>query len=256
MQHHQAVQLWTFRRELVRDPLKVFQTLRTLGHTNVELAGTGLHPPSDFASMLNDQGLNVVGTHQPPLTAAPVERLIDEMLFHCDLFDCHLVTVMSNPRQLNWSEYYQRARDILSRLGDALRSHGRTLCYHPYHFDFKSLPGSSDARCGMDILSELPPSILQFELDIFWLYKAKKDLSFVATFCQDRIPIVHVNDIDESGNQAPLGKGEVPWTTVLRGLHSLGGNWLTIEHDSPEPTDWVRESTSYLRNLLGRLTNV
>jgi len=67
-----GVQTYTFRRSMGTDPVKVLDTIKKLGFTEIEGGGGRMHP-ADFKKLCDERGISI------PSTGAGYEDLVNKI---------------------------------------------------------------------------------------------------------------------------------------------------------------------------------
>jgi hypothetical protein len=246
-----GLQIWPIRESLRNDPDTTLGTIRKLGFEELEVAGTAARKPSEFASLCTKHDLKVVGIHQPPLTSAPLDKLIPEILDHVTLFQTSFVTVMldfetQDPRR---TETYCQFAELCSEAGAKLAGHGITLCYHCYDFDFKPLPDQAKGTTGFDILLEnSEEEYLGIELDTHFVFNSGANLEDVMARSASRVKLIHLDGPDEDGRQPAGSNGTVAWKQIIEVVEKFGSpERYILEHhgQGPPSFDTIGNAISY-----------
>lgn len=251
-----ALQTWTVRHELRQNTEDVLDQIRTIGLRHLEVANTGRKSPGEFRRLCDQRNLTIIGSHEPSLTTGDVKDLLAEVQLRCNIFKSHYVTVMLDPEQCGDETAYLAYAKLCSEVGEALRRDNIRLCYHCYHYDLQPLKGARGKKSGLDLLLEKTSSDhLLFELDTYFIYKARATCEAVLDKCGPRCRLVHMCDINAQGNRETIGKGMIPWAKLIRAFRErCSPEWLIVEHDTRKPLSSVKESLSYLHVLLTSLT--
>jgi sugar phosphate isomerase/epimerase len=245
-----ALQTWTVRELLRSETAQVLRLIRDIGYRNVELAASGRRPREEFKELCATLGLKIIGIHLPALTAANLGEAIEGIKARCKLFQCRYATVMRHRDGQGTREYYQEYADLCTKAGTALRKEGLQLCYHCYHYDLVPLSPGHDEASGLELLLEsTEPECLSVQLDTYFLWKSQAPYDVVLQKSGPRCRLVHVNDIDRQGRQAPLGKGIIPWAEIMTLFQEqCAPEFFIVEHRTDHPIEWIRQSISFIKN--------
>ena len=117
--------------------------------------------------------------------------------------------------------------------------------YHNHDFDFHAI----DGVVPFDVLCDsTDPSLVDFELDIFWIIHGGDDPNRVFQRWPGRFPMVHIKDRSPDGEQVHIGAGTINWSDLL--LSDNGIRSFFIEHDNPaDPMEFVRHGYRYVAGL-------
>ncbi len=246
-----AVQTWTVQEQMKANPESTLLKIKSIGFRDLELAGSAGRAPEEFSRICRKLGFTVVGVHQPPLDKTNLQDLLQEIRRHCKAFGAKYATVMLDPAQSTSREAYQSYARLCSEAGKDLSADEITLCHHCYHFDLRPL-GDDNSRCGLDILyDEVSDTFLTFELDTFFVFKARVPYESVIQKYGSRCRLVHLCDIDDDAKRISVGDGRIPWEKFLRDVQAhCPVEWFIVEDHAKEPLASIRRSFLFLRQHL------
>jgi sugar phosphate isomerase/epimerase len=113
--------------------------------------------------------------------------------------------------------------------GEAARKRGMTFAYHNHDFEFVPLGSTT---CYDVLLATCEPSLVEFELDLFWITKAGKDpLAYLAQQ-PGRFSMVHVKDMTADGSMVDVGAGTIDFAKIFAAANG-GIKHHFVEHDNP-----------------------
>ena len=254
-----ALQLYSVREQLARDPGATLTAVRDAGYTHVELVSTTqLHALSPHVRAL---GLAVRAS------AYPWEALRDGSLGqHIEAAAAAGLREVVFPylptAERTSPDDYRRLADELNRAGELADAAGLRHLYHHHSFEFAPLDAAGTR--GWDLLLErLDPAHTGFELDVFWLQLAGEDPAAALRQLRGRVPLLHLKDLHDGHGAtydeaavapeafARLGTGVLPLTDYLDAAVAAGVEQLVVEQDaSPDPLADAAASLRYLRGLL------
>lgn len=124
------------------------------------------------------------------------------------------------------------------------KKYGLTACFHPHLGSIAEKPAEIDALFANTDIAICP--------DLAHLQAGGYDpLEFVKKY-YDRIPFIHLKDLDENGF-APLGTGTIDIKSVITYVKSRGyeGDWLVeVDGYEKDPLEACRTCYEYLEGLL------
>jgi len=244
-----ALQSWTIRRELKLGAYaeRLLRRINSYGIEYLELGGTGGRAPEAFQDLCKRHGFQVMGLHEASLDSAHLNLLLKEIGRRCEIFDVRFVTVSWDTFRTRNEQSYAEYADLCSRVGSILRKDDITFCYHCFDFDLVPLNKENGPKSGLDVLLErTSEEDLLFQLDTFFIWRAKCELEPVLDKCGRRCKLVHLDDIDNDGAYAPLGRGIIPWPKTIAAFVSMCPiEWFIIEHETQRALDWVYQSYRY-----------
>jgi sugar phosphate isomerase/epimerase len=221
-----GIQLYTLRALLEKDTEGTLAALAKMGYTEVELAGTYGKTPAAFRAILDRVGLKAVSGHCgiPDVTTGLEKTIAD-----AKTLGQKYVVVASLPDDMHSTAGYQKAALQMNAAAVRLKREGLHLGYHNHDIEFAPIDGP---RHGYDILlAETDPKLVVFELDLFWIRKARGDA--LATFKQHkgRFRLVHIKDMAADGAMVDVGQGAMDWATLLKAAKKAGVTEFFVEHD-------------------------
>jgi sugar phosphate isomerase/epimerase len=100
------------------------------------------------------------------------------------------------------------------------------------------------------LLESTDPSVVEFELDLYWITDGGGDpLAYFARW-PGRFPLVHIKDKAADGRMVDVGAGRIDWKAILHRRKEAGIRHYFVEHDDPpDPFASVAASFDYLNRL-------
>lgn len=248
--HPFGIQLYAVRDEAQRDLSGTLTALAAMGYREVELAGLYGKTAAQFRAALDAAGLKAPAGHVgiPALTDQLEQTIADaKVLGHRYLI---LPWVGEEYRT---ADGWKRAADLLNHAGARCREAGLTVGYHNHGFEFAPLPEGADApwSSGYNALLRLTdPSLVVFELDLFWARQGGADaLAFFQGY-SGRFRAVHVKDMAADGAMVDVGAGVMDWPVLLGAARSAGVAHCFVEHDeAKDQLAFARASAAFMKRL-------
>ncbi|HEU4326417.1 MAG TPA: sugar phosphate isomerase/epimerase [Roseiflexaceae bacterium] len=242
-----AVQLYTLRDAVEQDYLGTLRAVAELGYGAVELVTLGKYSAEELRRELDLLGLRVAAMH---VALAELDRNLPTVLENIRTLGAnYIVCPWLPPERRGSAASYREVAEILTRAGRESQSQGVQLCYHHHEFEFNALDGTS----GFEILAEVDPALLQFEIDVYWAAFAGHDPAALLGRLAGRVPLVHLKDMtaDDTRTFAEVGHGQLDFSAILSAADAAGVQWLIVEQDrcARPPLESVGMSLSYLRSL-------
>ena len=242
-----SLQLYTVREETARDMPGTLRRISEIGYPAVELAGYGDLSASDLGATLGDLGLRVSGAHVPyDSWQSDAETVLAEM----QVLGCaHAIVPIAPPEHRSDEASVARFAENLNRWGESCRGEGLNFSYHNHDFEFAPMGGSTMWNV---LVRETDPSLVSFELDLYWIKCGGADPEIVLRDMGDRVSLVHLKDMapDDTRSDLPVGEGTMPWDGLLEAANAAGVEWYIAEQDNPrDALEDVRISLQYLRGL-------
>jgi len=219
--------------------------LRDIGYRQVELAGLYGGSAKTLRAMLDRHELAAPSGHVP-LDALRQElpRLLDEA---ATLGHRWLVCPWIDARERT-PDGYRAIADSFNEIGARVAKFGLRFGYHNHAFEFDALP---DGTLPYDLLlSRCDTSLVDMELDLFWMVKGGHDpLHYIARH-PGRFPMVHAKDMDANLRMVDVGKGQIDFTAILGKSSEAGIRHVFVEHDEPAvPLESARVSFNAIQDI-------
>lgn len=247
-----GVQLYTVRKIISKDPLKVLDSIQQIGYKEVEMI---------YGSL----SVSWPALRQTHLRAVSI---------HGDVADFQQSSVLANLRQRGFdyivipylrddqgAAAVKRIANTLDKIGKMAKSEGLTLCYHNHAHDFKPINGTP----AIDMLmNETNKDYVHLELDVFWASVAGHNPVDVLKKFSGRVPLVHLKDkasgvpvqysehVPASAFKA-VGSGSIDMPAVIAAADHAGVKHYFVEQDQTpgNPLDALRKSYDYLKKYFG-----
>lgn len=257
-----GLQLWTVRNALAADVPATLKAVKDAGYVQVELMNTasaaeivpqakkaGLKVTSsmiDWNSLVNPGAANVP-TLDETLEVARAHQLKYLVFGYIGKGSRETVKQMS------------AIAASANSFGRKCRDAGVQLCYHHHSFEFAPLDDKKTT--GWDVfVREFDPSLVQFEIDVFWAAIGGLDPVKTLRDLKGRVAQVHLKDLaagtgviyDESAVPHPafkeLGQGSLEMRRIVEVCDETGVDQCHVEQDqSPDALASIATSMKFLR---------
>ena len=250
-----GVQTYTFRRSIGTDPVKVLDTIKKLGFTEIEGGGGRMHP-SEFKKLCDERGISI------PSTGAGYEDLvnkIDSVVWRAKMLGAKYVMCAWIPHQNNTLtfENAKKAVEDFNKAGKILKENGLTFCYHAHGYEFQPY---EDGTLLDYMFKNTNPEYVSFQMDIFWIQFGGGDPVALLKKYGSRWKMMHIKDMrkgtkkDLTGltsvdNDVALGTGELDLPAIFREAKKVGIKHYFIEDESSSYASQVPQSIAYLKSL-------
>lgn len=240
-----AVQPYTVREQLSKDYIGTLEKIAAIGYQGIELG----RPPEGITvaeqkALLDRIGLKVIGTHAGFDT---FDFNPDDIADYLEEVDGGKFVALSL-RFASRDEVLAKAAK-LNEAGEKFRRRGVQLLYHNHDWEFVKF----DGEYALDILlRETDPSLVQMELDTYWVKRGGEDpVSYLAKL-QNRCPLLHIKDVEAGEEQffAEIGEGILDFKAIAQTAREVGTGWLVVEQDQSRRDPLESLAISY-RNLQG-----
>lgn len=211
-----GLQIYSLGKELYEDVPGGLKKVKQMGYSTLELAGykdgkIGNVDMMEFKKMAEDAGLKITSSHvNPPVREYTKENRSQIAEYWKKTADDHAklgVKYLIQPGQPSTrsTEEVAFVCEIFNEAGKIVKAAGIPFGYHNHDFEFaKVVPGGSEAvfnrrnRKGEVIydlfLKQTDPSLVFFEMDVYWTVMGQNDpLEYMKKYA-DRIKVLHIKD--------------------------------------------------------------
>lgn len=231
--------LYTVRADMNKDVKATLQAVSDAGYKNIEAAGYkdgkyyGMEP-AEFKSLLKEIGLKPISTHQASvnLDNADEEFAAAEAVG----FKYFVIPVPirgmydRKAKGVGAENGADKLAEALSILGEKATKYGLKLLYHNHAFEFDK---DDAGNTTMDyLLQNTDPKYVNFQLDLYWITKAKEDPIAYFEKYSGRFILWHVKDMDDDGKFAPVGRGNIDFAKILEYKKLSGMKYYYVEQDN------------------------
>ncbi|GAA3132030.1 sugar phosphate isomerase/epimerase [Kribbella aluminosa] len=232
-----GMHLYTMRDVLAQDYPGTLKRLAGIGYRTVGVSGRFEHSAAEIRGFADDAGLAIVLEH------VGYARLSDDWagaLADVRTLGGQWAVVPSIPSELHSVEGFKTAAAAFVEAGKAARDAGLKLLFHNHGHDFDE----ADGRVLYDILLDVDPELLGFELDLYWAVDGGHDPAKLFQEHPGRFPALHVKDMAADGSWEDVGAGKLDFGAMFAHAESGGVEQYLVEHD--KPTDaWQSAERSY-----------
>jgi sugar phosphate isomerase/epimerase len=242
-----GLQLYTVRSLMQQSVERTLEQVAAAGYKVVETAGLYNLQPAAFRALLERNGLRAASGHYP---LDQVES--GDALTTARALGQEWVVVPSLPRDVHGSlAAYATLADRFNRIGEKARAAGLRFAYHNHNFEFETFGSAAPAYD--TLLARTDPTLVSFELDVYWVYKAGYDpIRYFERF-PGRFSLCHLKDSTPAPEKAfgDVGSGVIDFRKLFAASRAAGLQYAFVEHDQPgNALASIRASHDYLARLL------
>ena len=256
-----GLQLYTLRDDLQKNVEETLAKVAKMGYTKLELAGYDSgkifgKTPSEFNKILINEGLSVVSGHiltgrQDPnkkyTMVNDFERVVDDMKA---LNQKYIVCAWLFPEERSCLDDYKKLAHLLEKSAEKCNKYGITFAYHNHDFEFSKLSGVTPYDI---LLRETDSDLVKFEMDMYWMAKAKQDPFKYFDLYPKRFPLWHVKDMNKNDTEkfAEVGYGSIDFKSIFAAKEKAGLKQFFVEQDTcyeRQPLESIQMSWDYLKD--------
>ena len=254
--------LYTVRAEMADNPYTTLKAVADLGYKYVEVAGYsngkfyGMSP-EDFRAALDKNDLIAVSSHQG------INRIeeVDEMITAVKAAGIQYFVIPVPPmgqffydnatHKMGMQGDLETLAEQLITIGKKCAEQGVELLYHNHDFEFFA---DEEGNTIIDyLLQNTPAEYVNFQMDLYWITKAKANpLAYFEKY-PGRFKSWHVKDMDQQGRFTPVGEGVIDFESILAHKEKAGMRYYFVEQDRTFDGQKPIEALSISRNNLKRL---
>ncbi|MFD2200979.1 sugar phosphate isomerase/epimerase family protein [Shivajiella indica] len=257
-----GVSLYTVRNEMGKDPKGTLAKVAEIGYKNIESADYrdgnfyGL-TPEEFNKTLSDLGMSPLSAHMGSANLDNIDKHIADAKSAGFKYLVAPVPPMGlfkyDPatKSLSMSEDLDQLVSILKTMGEKCKAAGIEFLYHNHGFEFEK---NSNGIVPIEyMLEKLVPSVVNFQIDLYWVAKAGADPVVYFKKYPGRFPIWHLKDMDAQGRFAPVGTGSIDFKKIQKQMKKAGMKYYLVEQDQTfdgmEPLEAIRISHGNLKKF-------
>ncbi len=242
-----GLQLYTVRDLMKADLPGTLAKVAAIGYKEVEFAGYFGRTPAQIRDLLRRDGLTSPSTHLP---FESLDTTWQKQLDDAKAVGHHWATIayIAEEKRKTLDDWKRHAATF-NRAAAQAKSAGLRFAYHNHDFEFKAIDGTRPYDI---LLKETDPSLVDFEMDLFWVVYGGANPIDLFNQYPKRFPLVHVKD--SSGlpdkKMVDVGQGTIDFRSIFAQGDKAGIKHYFVEHDQPaDPIATIRNSYKYLHAL-------
>jgi sugar phosphate isomerase/epimerase len=246
---HVGIQLYTVRGEMQKSLPDTLKRLALIGYREVEFAGYFDRTPAELKSLLELNHLTAPSTHVQ-LGKAPDDwkrAVADAKALGCTY--CTVPFLDAKERQS--LDDYRRVAQRFNEAAAIAKQSGLRFAYHNHDFELRPMQG----RVPLEVLlAETDPSLVSFEMDIYWVVKGGGDPMALLNAHPGRFRLVHAKDATAAPalEMTDVGRGTIDFARILASPGARSIEHVFVEHDNPSHVwDSVTASYQSLSRIIG-----
>lgn len=233
--------LYTVRDSMMKDARATLAKVAQAGYVNVESAGYNNGKfynlsPTEFKALLDEMHLTPISAHQGSVTFENADKQIADLkeagfkYFVIPVPPMGTFSYDAVNKRMGMKGGAKALAETLNILGKKCKDAGLELLYHNHDFEFNK---DDEGNVVLDYLLEhCDKSIVNFQMDLYWVTKAGQDPVDYFKRYPGRFKIWHVKDMDDQGRFAPVGKGHIDFKRVLAEKKLSGMQYYYVEQDA------------------------
>jgi sugar phosphate isomerase/epimerase len=252
-----GLQLYSLRDEIPGSSIEaVLKKMAAIGYNSVEFYGYNTKDAyfkksaKEIAAILKaNKMISPSGHYDLKLFNNDTQQVIDASL---EVGHQYIVIPWLAEELRTSLDKYKALAEKINNIALQCKQNNIKLAYHNHDFEFKKMEGDV---CGYDImLKETDKTLVDFELDLFWVASAGHDA--VEMFKQNpgRFKMWHVKDMDktDSKKQTEVGSGSIDFKPIFAQAKLSGLEYFYVEQENlPVPGDAnIKKSYDFIKKNL------
>ena len=242
-----GLQLYTVRDMMKADLPGTLRKVAEIGYKEVEFAGYFDRTSAQIRELLHSNGLTSPSSHigvdilekEPQKAFAFAKSIGNEWV---------ILPWLPEERRKTADDWTAMAA-LLNKTAAQAKAAGLRFGYHNHNFELMPIGGMRPLDM---LLTETDPSLVDFEMDLYWVKFAGGDpLDYFNRFPK-RFPLVHVKDSagPPDNRMVDVGQGTIDFRSIFAASDKAGIKHYIVEHDQPaDPIATLRNSYKYLSAL-------
>ncbi len=241
-----GLQLYTVRDLMQADLPGTLAKVAAAGYQEVEFAGYFGRTPAQITALLSQNNLTSPSSH----LGLDVFEKNPSVLADAKAIGNEWATLPWLPEERRKTlDDWKRLPGMLNTFAAQAKSQGLRFAYHNHDFEIRPIDG---VRPYDLLLSGTDPSLVDFEMDLYWVVFGGGDpLDFFSRY-PGRFKMVHVKDSagPPDNKMVDVGSGKIDFATIFAQSDKAGIKHYFVEHDQPaNPIATITNSARYLHAL-------
>lgn len=249
-----GIQLWSVRDDMAKDPKGVLRQLASFGYKQIESfeGEKGMFwgmSNTEFKAYMDDLGMTLVSCHCD--TKKDLEKKAAEA---AAIGVSYLVTPHIGAQKS--MEAWKPIVEGFNINGEICKKAGIRYAYHNHAYSFQPV----DSQVPQDyMMTNTEPSLVDFELDIYWVVTAGRDPREYLQKFPNRFRLCHVKDrsknypATEENASCDLGTGSIDFPNVLKVAKENGMQFYIVEQerwDNSTPLKSAEADAHYMKSMV------
>lgn len=224
-----GIQLYTVRDQMASDVPRTLQAIAAIGYDEVEFAGYFDHTPAEISRLLASTGLTSPSSHVAlaDIRNTP-ERLIETAKA---IGNRYVVLAWLAPDDRQTLDDYRAHIELVNNFAEQCRDAGLQFAWHNHDFEFIELEGQRPIDM---LLEQTDAGLVQVEVDLYWIAKARVDPLTYFTRHPGRFPLCHVKDMAADSSMADVGDGTIDFPGIFANSELAGLEHYFVERDDSQ----------------------
>ncbi len=251
-----GLQLYTLRDVMPKDPKGVLKQVAAMGYKQVESfeGAMGMFwgmKNTEFKKYMDDLGMQIISSH------CDINKDFDRKANEAaEIGMKYLIAPSLNDEAHMSKDEYKKAADVFNEKGQICKTKGLKFAFHNHDQAFTTRESGFVAE---DVLMQnTDPSLVDFEMDIYWVVTAGADPIKWFSKYPNRFRLCHIKDrkknVPLSNHDASCvaGQGEIDFAKILKVGQKNGLQYYFVEqehYDNMTSLEAAKGNADYLKKL-------
>ncbi|MFN8291177.1 MAG: sugar phosphate isomerase/epimerase [Chitinophagaceae bacterium] len=248
-----GLQLWSIRDDMAKDPAGVLKQLASYGYKQIESfeGAKGIFwgmSNTEFKKQMDDLGMKIVSSH------CDINKDFEKKAAEAaEIGMKYLICPWLGPQKS--IDDFKKAAEKFNKCGETCKKEGILFAYHNHDYSFKPVDGQIPQ---VVMMSETDPSLVDFEMDIYWVVAAGEDPAKWFARNKNRFRLCHVKDrsktpgTDNGKNSVDLGTGSIDYKKILKTAIDNGMKYFIVEQEAypnGTPMEAAKADAAYMKKF-------
>ena len=235
-----GVQLYSVRQTAAADLPGTLAGIKKIGYDGVEFAGYYDKEAKELRKLLDDNGLQALGTHLRlnDFTDDKIEATIE----YSQVLGIKFMGIAS--MRASTIDDWTKAVDTFNAIAEKLKPHGMEIGFHNHTREFEPI----DGVVPLELLFSKTSKDVFMQLDIGHCIKVTDPLVWLNKF-PGRARSVHVKDWNPETRSNIIGEGDVKWPEVLQACETVAGTEVYIIEEESRSFEGLEGIDKMLKGL-------
>jgi len=184
--------------------------------------------PQEVKSILKDNGMKVTSIHTDMET---LQTSMEQLRKASDILGFEYVGIPLIPKEKRKTlDGYKLAAEEFNKIGEQAKKMGLKFAYHNHGYGLKEIDGKIPLNI---ILDQTDPSLVFFELDIFWTMAGGADPKAYLEAYPGRYHLMHIKDMKEKVQFSGDGGDPSQWRELFPYMTTAGDGVLDLQSIIP-----------------------
>ena len=249
-----GLQLYTLRDVIEKDPKAVLKQVADMGYKEIESyeGDKGMFwgmKNTEFKKYMDDLGMTIISSH------CSLDKDFERKAAEAgEIGMSYLIDPWIGPQKE--MDVFRKKAEEFNRAGEICKKVGMRYGYHNHDYSFKLLEGALP----QDVLMQnTDPDLVDFEMDIYWVYTAGADPIEWLEKYPNRFRLCHIKDRKKDapegdGEQTVVaGQGQIDFAKILKVAKKQGMKYYLVEQEQYNDMNSLKAAelnAEYLKKLV------